>query len=65
MDMILNMIINLRSNPKEVHWRNRAQWYRNTLLREGLLKSDSPRGIWEISNGVGKCLRVSHTLVWK
>jgi len=40
----------LPSNPKEVRWRNTAQWCRNTLVREGLLRSDSPRGIWEISD---------------
>ena len=32
-----------------IRWKNTAQWCRNTMVREGLLKSDSPRGIWEIS----------------
>ena len=35
------------SNPR---WRNAAQWARNSMIREGLLKADSPRGIWEISD---------------
>ena len=39
----------LPSDPNTIRWRNTAQWCRNTMVREGLLKSDSPRGIWEIS----------------
>ena len=39
----------LPSDPKSLRWRNTAQWCRNTLVREGLMKADSPRGIWEIS----------------
>ena len=33
----------------QVHWRHRVQTLRFTLGREGLMKDDSPRGIWEIS----------------
>ncbi len=36
----------LRGN--KVRWRNTAQWCRNTLREEGLLKGDSP-GVWEIT----------------
>ncbi len=32
-----------------VRWKNTAQWCRNTMVQEGLLNSDSPKGIWEIS----------------
>lgn len=39
----------LPSNPKTIRWRNTAQWCRNTLVREGLMKDDSPHRIWEIS----------------
>ncbi len=39
----------LPSQPKMQRWNNNAQWCRNTLVQEGLLKSDSPRGVWEIS----------------
>lgn len=39
----------LPSDPRAVRWRNTAQWCRNTLVREGLMKDDSPYGIWEIS----------------
>lgn len=31
-------------------WRNAAQWARNSRVNERLLKKDSPRGIWEISD---------------
>jgi len=30
-------------------WQNTAQWCKNTMVREGLLSSDSPKGIWEIT----------------
>jgi len=38
------------SDPKSTRWRNTAQWCRLTLVREGLMKSDSPRGVWEITD---------------
>ncbi len=40
----------LRSDPQTLRWRNTAQWCRNTLVREGLMKDDSPYGLWEISD---------------
>lgn len=40
-----------------IRWRNTAQWCRNTLVKEGLMKSDSPRGIWEISEKGREFLR--------
>lgn len=39
----------LASDPHNPRWRNTAQWARYSMIREGLLKKDSPRGIWEIS----------------
>jgi restriction system protein len=39
----------LASNPDLPRWRNAAQWARNSMVRDGLLKADSPRGIWEIT----------------
>ena len=33
----------------DVRWRNRAAWQRYHMVRQGLLKSDSPRGVWEIA----------------
>jgi len=37
------------SNPDNLRWRNAAQWARNSMVNDGLLKSDSPRGVWEVS----------------
>lgn len=34
----------------DIRWRNTAQWERWKLVKEGLLKTDSPSGIWELSN---------------
>lgn len=39
----------LPSDPRTPRWRNAAQWARNTMRREGLLRADSPRGMWEIT----------------
>ena len=39
----------LPSNPHVVRWENNAQWARFKLVNEGYLASDSPRGIWEIT----------------
>ena len=39
----------LPSNPKKKRWENTAQWARQTMVYEGLLASNSPRGIWEIT----------------
>jgi len=39
----------LASDPKNLRWRNATQWARNSMVHEGLLKNDGPRGIWEIS----------------
>ncbi|MCL4384899.1 MAG: winged helix-turn-helix domain-containing protein [Actinobacteria bacterium] len=40
----------LLSNPNQVRWENSAQWCRNTMVNEGLLSSDSQRGIWKITD---------------
>ena len=40
----------LASGPDNPRWRNAAQWARNTMVKEGLLKSESPRGVWEITD---------------
>jgi len=39
----------LASNPDNLRWRNAAQWARNSMIGEGLLKPDSPRGVWGIA----------------
>src|SRR5438128_1218396 len=33
----------------EIRWRNTAQWERNVMVEEGLLKRNSPRGVWELT----------------
>ena len=40
----------LASSPDLPRWRNAAQWARNSMVHEGLLKPDSPRGVWEIAD---------------
>ena len=51
MNSILNVydLQPLPSNPTIIRWQNTARWCRSTMVREGFLKNDSPRGIWEIS----------------
>jgi hypothetical protein len=40
----------LPSDPEMIRWRNKLMWTRNTLVNVlGHMKSDSPRGVWEIS----------------
>ena len=34
----------------DLRWRNKAKWERGTMKNEGLIKSDSPRGIWKITD---------------
>jgi hypothetical protein len=46
----------LASDQDMPRWRNTAQWARNTMVKDGLLKADSPRGIWEISDAGRKWL---------
>ncbi|MCX7718688.1 MAG: winged helix-turn-helix domain-containing protein [Candidatus Sumerlaeaceae bacterium] len=49
----------LASDPDHPRWRNTAQWARNSMVQEGLLKDDSPRGVWEISDKGRALLRQS------
>ena len=37
------------SDGKTVRWRNTAQWARNSMREEGLIRDDTPRGVWAIS----------------
>jgi hypothetical protein len=39
----------LPSDLKQKRWENTAQWARNTMVNNGLLASDSPRGVWQIT----------------
>jgi peptidoglycan/xylan/chitin deacetylase (PgdA/CDA1 family) len=51
----------LASDPESPRWRNSAQWARNAMAREGLLKNDSPRGIWELSEAGRLALKAQKT----
>jgi restriction system protein len=46
----------LSSDPKRPRWKNSAQWCRNTMVEDGLLKNDSPWGVWEISEAGARYL---------
>jgi Mrr N-terminal domain len=37
------------TSAREPRWRNLARWERNQMIKEGLLKRDSPYGIWELT----------------
>lgn len=50
----------LPSDPNCLRWRNTAQWARYNMVQEGLLKSDSPRGIWEITEEGRRWLSEMH-----
>jgi len=34
----------------DVRWRNTAKWERKHMVNEGLLRGDSPHGVWEMSD---------------
>jgi hypothetical protein len=40
----------------EVRWKNRVAWQRENMKRQGLLRDDSPQGIWEITEAGRKWL---------
>ena len=40
----------LASTPGAPRWKNTAAWARNTLKGRGLMRKDSPHGVWEISD---------------
>ncbi len=39
----------LNSDPDTPRWRNSAQWARSELVKQGLMRDDTPRGTWAIS----------------
>ena len=39
----------LLKDGKTVGWHNSAQWERVVMVKKGILRNDSPRGIWELS----------------
>jgi hypothetical protein len=46
----------LKSDPGRPRWSNTAQWARNTMVSDGLLKNNSPHGVWEITEAGRKYL---------
>jgi restriction endonuclease Mrr len=42
-----------------IRWKNRIMWRRFNLVTMGLLKDDSPRGQWEISDAGREALAAS------
>ena len=47
----------LLSSGTDLRWRNRAAWQRLNMKRQGLLRNDSPRGMWEITTKGREWLR--------
>jgi hypothetical protein len=46
----------LASNSEVPRWWNTAQWAQNSMVQAGLLKPDSPRGIWEMTEAGHKLI---------
>jgi restriction system protein len=34
---------------ERIRWRQNAAWQRHQMMKEGLLQSNSPKGVWEIT----------------
>lgn len=49
----------LPSTPSTMRWQNAAQWARQALVDQGLMKNNSPRGIWELSDAGQEYLRTN------
>src|SRR5262249_50312095 len=39
-----------------IRWENRVAWQASNMRRDGIMKDDSPRGIWEITDAGRKWL---------
>jgi hypothetical protein len=39
-----------RTRPQEAKWQNRASYERAAMVRERLLRADSPNGVWALTN---------------
>jgi len=48
-DFLVPVDLEKLPSTRQIRWRDTAIWERYYMIKEGLLKSDSPRGIWEIS----------------
>ncbi len=47
----------LLPSGQRIRWQNHAEWEKLRMVREGLLASDSPHGIWEITEAGRAYLR--------
>ncbi|MEA3326154.1 MAG: winged helix-turn-helix domain-containing protein [Chloroflexota bacterium] len=47
----------LPSDPNSIRWKKTVSWERYNMVKEGLLVSDSQRGIWEITDTGRESLR--------
>jgi len=43
--------LDVRQDGKTLAWRNNAQWERLRMCRDGLIRTDSKPGIWELTEG--------------
>ena len=56
-DFLVPVDLEKLPSTRQIRWRDTAIWERYYMIKEGLLKSDSPRGIWEISEKGKKYLK--------
>lgn len=49
MENVLNKYDKQPLKSGKLRWENTARWARKTMVQEGLLSANSPRGIWEIT----------------
>ncbi|MFC1583335.1 hypothetical protein ACFL4U_01495 [Candidatus Neomarinimicrobiota bacterium] len=48
-DKFLEGDLEIRQDGHTIAWRNNVCWERNDMRKEGIIRSDSPRGVWELS----------------
>lgn len=41
-----------RQATNEPAWQNNAKWERYQMVQDGVLRGDSPRGVWELREDV-------------
>jgi len=48
-DVLTEMDLEPLPSGNDLRWHNKAQWARLLMIKQGLLKNNSPRGTWEIT----------------
>jgi len=56
-DFLVPVDLEKLPSVRQLRWRNTAIWERYYMIKDGLLKSNSPRGTWEISEKGKKYLK--------